>query len=40
MVKGVLKMKYIKPEFEVVYLTLQDVITVSDVYIDDPKWFL
>ena len=30
---------YIKPEFEVLYLNLCDVITVSDFYIDDPEWF-
>ena len=32
-------MKYIKPKYEVLYLNLQDVITVSDFYIDDPDWF-
>ena len=31
--------KYIKPKFEILYLDLCDVITVSDFYIDDPDWF-
>ena len=31
--------KYNKPEFFVTYLTNFDVITVSDIYIEDPDWF-
>lgn len=35
-----MKKLYEKPQFTVTYLTFQDVVTVSDVYIDDPNWFL
>ena len=31
--------KYNKPEFFVTYLTNFDVVTVSDIYIQDPDWF-
>ena len=31
--------KYNKPEFFVTYLTNLDVITISDIYIEDPDWF-
>ena len=32
-------LKYTKPKFEILYLDLCDVITVSDFYISDPDWF-
>ena len=31
---------YIKPIFEIIELNVQDVVTVSDFYIDDPDWFV
>ena len=31
--------EYLKPKFELIYLGVVDVITMSDFYIDDPEWF-